>query len=208
MTRPFDAKAIPKCHDRLSKAKQALQHCRSARNFADFASHWSSFLIHTGSIINAVEAGSKQTPQGRQWHGGIKREGRKDPLLRYFFQARNAEEHALDPTTEHQQPGIGIGAGGESIYIKEFTPDQAFFQNPEKAIQGRIWRTADGKPPTIVHTPGGPQLLTVKDDRYGEAFPPPTEHMGKPLAKTDPVYVAERYIEYLEQLVQKASDLS
>lgn len=158
--------------------------------------------------MSALDAGSKGTPQGRQWYGGVKRAGRNDPLTSYMLQARNAEEHALQPTARNEQPSIAIGAPGEDITIGRLTIDRDFFRNPEKHIVGRAWRTSDGKPPTIVRNAGGPSLLPVCDDRFGTTFRPPTEHLGRPLAKADPISVAELYLCYLEGLLTKATELS
>ncbi|MEC5289151.1 hypothetical protein VSX64_15750 [Aurantimonas sp. C2-6-R+9] len=208
MSRPFNSAALPKCHDRLSKVKRSLQGCRSASDFEQFASHWSEFLIHSGGVLNILDAGADTTPQGRQWYGGVKREGRNDPLLQYMHQARNVEEHAVEPTAEYQHPSLGIGGPGEDVYFDKFTLDTAFLKNPEKEIVGRAWRPSDGKPPTITRTPGGPKLLPARDDRFKNTYPPPTEHLGKPLASDDPLAVAELYLAYLERLVEKAGELS
>lgn len=208
MTRHFSSLALPKCYDRLGKAKRALQACRSANSFSQFASDWSDFLIHTGGIVHALEAGSSLTSQGKQWYGGVKRMARADPLVLYMTQARNAEEHSLEGTTKNEPSSISIGAPGEGVYVKNLTFDQAFMQNPQEQIKGRAFRHSDGKPPTITQTAGGPALLPVHERLHNMTFRPPSEHMGKPIKDTNPISIGELYVAYIESVISKASELS
>lgn len=204
----FNADLIPKCHDRLNKSKQALQDCRSAHEFSDFASHWASFLIHTGSILNALDRGSNSTPQGRQWYGGVKRAGRADPLISYMHQARNVEEHGAEPTSENSPTSLSIGHGGEAVYIESMTIGPELFRNPKAYLKGRVWNPDTGEMPSIIHHAGGPALKPVKDERFGNIFNPPTEHEGKPLSDLSPVGVAEAYLRSLERTIAQAAAIS
>jgi hypothetical protein len=203
MTRPFNSAALPKCHDRLNKSKEAFGICRNAMRFGEFASGWAAFLIHTGSVINALEAGAQHTPQGRQWYGRIKREGRKDPLVSYMYQARNSEEHSTDNTT-HPEPGRFVISG-------DFTIERLVMQIGgvgTPGVSGRIRARPGGRPIAIEHTPSGPRLIPVVDSRFGTTFDVPKEHLGKPLQDDSPLAVAELYLEYLEDIVRKAEMLS
>ena len=211
MSRPFNATVLPKCRDRLSKAKRAAQLCRGARSFEEFESYWSDFLIHAGGVLNALDAGSATTPQGRQWYGGIKRAGRADPLVTYVHQARNAEEHPDQPTMRHEPGYIGIGAPGATVHIDNLTVGPEFLSNPSKYLEGRAWEFDKGgqkRTPTVVHKIGGPALAPVFDRRFKKTFPPPTEHQGKKLADSSPVAVAALFLTYLDGLVWQAADLS
>lgn len=209
MAKTFNSKAIPKCYDRLSKAKRALQQSRSAHNFEDFSSAWSEFLIHTGGVLNALDAGSKTTPQGRQWYGGIKRHAKEDELLLYMHQARNVEEHSLDATTENEPPSIKIGPMSDGgVKFDNLHLNDGFLKNPTKNIIGKAWRTKDGLPPTIINNAGGPILKRISDERYGNEFQPPEYHDGKRLLNNSPLFVAEIYMQYLTRVIKKAAELT
>ncbi|HZW15198.1 MAG TPA: hypothetical protein VFF66_02970 [Brevundimonas sp.] len=205
MSGHFDSKLIPKCHDRLKKAKRSLQLCRGARNFEEFESYWSEFLIHAGGVLNALDTGSKITPQGRQWYGDIKRAGRNDPLVSYMHQARNIEEHDAQSVSEHNPGGVGIGGSGEDVYISNLVIGPEFFRNPALAIKGKAWNQ-HGRTPSVSVTPAGPVLrpVTYRD----VVFTPPTEHRGRPLADTRPLAIGAAYIGYLEGLVRVAEEIS
>lgn len=204
MSKAFNAQLLPKCADRLAKAKRALLGCRRSRSFGEFASHWAEFLIHTGGVLNALDAGSKETPQGRQWYGKIKREGRTDPLVSYMHQARNVEEHGPEPTTRNAPTSVEIGAAGEPIIISNMRFGPELLRDPIGYLSGRVINAQTGALPTIKHTPGGPELLTVADPRFGNAFDPPKEHKGRPIKKTDPIRIAEVYVTYLAELINEA----
>ena len=206
MAKLFNQSALLKCFDRLDKAKRELQLCRSAGNFENFASHWAEFLIHTGSVLNQLEAGAKQTPQARQWYGQQRAAGKRDPLVSYMHQARNAEEHEPDATTKHKPPSLSINLrdnpGGFKIdrMIAERDGDQ--FQ-----ISGSARRLSDNGPLTIRHSVGGPILVPVTDQYKATTYHPPEEHLGKPLRDKTPIAIADLYLTYLEGLVRQAAAL-
>lgn len=188
----FDQQAIPKCLDRLGKAAEALYRTRNGVTADVFRSAFTDYLLMTGSLLHALEAGSKDTPQGRQWWGGKKRLGRSDPLLRYMHQARNVEEHSKEYAALMKPGRLTIGGpirpeednGGEHMSI---------------AMDGRVlmdWQAAK------------PTLLPLVGERYNEHFAVPDSHMGRRLESQDPVAVAGVYLTYLEALVEEESSLS
>ena len=97
-----------KLRDRLPKAEASLEHLRASKNFPEAASAWSTYLQNTGNFLHVLEAWCKLTPQRRQWYGNVRREGRKDPLLLYMYQARNAEEHETSLCSVEVPVGIRL----------------------------------------------------------------------------------------------------
>lgn len=182
----FDPIQIPKCIDRMDKAREALFRCRNARTISEFNSHWASFIVYTGSILHAIEAGADATPQGRQWYGGKRRIGRSDPLLTYMYQSRNEEEHGTSPTTD----GVHFPMG----FMDKETGEVDLTPGPTKNL-------VIGKGPNLF------SLNTLVDKRFGTTFPPPIEHMGKPLHDNSPIAVADKYTAYLENLIDEAASL-
>lgn len=207
MATPFPEAATEKCWDRLGKAKRALHMCRNAlvgQGFAEFTSQWADFLNHTGGVIHAIESGARMSPQRRQWYGKVARESRADPFLRYFHQARNAEEHGTDRTTAIDGSSFTLDEHGGTYRAQGPGPmidvsDEGVRLNPG------MRRSVEGISPTIAYTPEGPRLKTVTDDRYGDAYPPPTTFGGRSVSARDPVDMGEVYLAYLEELIKECA---
>jgi hypothetical protein len=160
--------AIEKGQNRLAKAQECLTRIERAKNFPDFESAWSDFLLALNTIHTALEQGAKDDAKSNQWYGGKKKERRNDPLLRYLHHARNADEHGLLPVAEHKSGNLAINSPGEP---NEFFP-------------------SGGSPfPAIKITPPHVVLITVIDERYHDKFDPPIEHLGIPLSNTSPFSV-------------------
>jgi len=189
--------AIAKCRDRLTRARAALYNCRNAPDYHSFCRAWTDFLMAGGAIINIIETGARSTPQGRQWYGGERTKARADPLLRYMYQARNGEEHGLEPVVHHRPTGLLVGGPGESVVTSNLKFDSmgnpsGTFYNPE------------GKPLSVKIAPARPVLAPVRDERHGDVFDPPKEHLGKPISDPHPLTVGTLYLDYLEGFVAEA----
>jgi hypothetical protein len=205
MSVSFQSAAIPKCYDRLRKAERALGQCKKAVSFADFSSNWTDFLVHTGGVLNLIQAGAEQTPQGRQWHGGIKRFGRSDELISYLHQARNSVEHSVADSLAMKPQVVTIGYKQDFVGGGILKIDEEFFRNPNAALDG--WVDSEGKPLVVTNTPSGPHPLEVHDERFKKAFYPPSEHLGKPLLDRSPLSIGAHYIDYLRSLIKEAEAL-
>ncbi len=192
---------IEKCRKRLSEAHDFFRLCKSSRSHEEFANNWADFLIKAAAIIHIMETASTKTPQGRQWHYAKKKQARKDPLTLYMYQARNAEEHGLEPLTELEPGGIGIGAKGQGVHIRHgvFTANGFF---------GIIGKNPDGCYPTAIVRPPQLHLLPVVDDRHRNTYAPPREHLGRPIEDKSPLGVGELYLKYLSDLIAEAEELA
>ena len=214
MVAPFDKSQLPKCYDRLNKAKESLFYCRSADSFDAFVSSWADFLMYCGAVIHAVEGGAQGTPQGRQWYGGIRKRDRSDELLMYMLQARNEEEHGRNKVMgENVMPGIGVvnpitqmlePMGGVDYTSGELQEDGTFKyrRNLDDWERTKRWKIGIG------HVPTGPVLVPVRDSKFLKVFPPPSNHKGKPLRANTPVALAEVYVSYLKDLIDEAAAIS
>jgi hypothetical protein len=191
--------AVVKAKDHLAEAKAALERAESSPNFKAFKSEWRRFLLEINGVHTKLEQGAKQNPQSRQWYGERKKECRKDPLLLYVKQARNADEHGLKDVIEHKPGHVIIGKSGEDVHLRNFQSGPEGFQGEIEAIAGVF--------PTVDIQPSRPILVTVQDDRYVNSFDPPKEHMGKTLKDTSPLAVAKLALQYHETLADDAEKL-
>ncbi len=187
----------------LDDARATLKNCAEATDYTIFAKQWRQFLIAAVSVIHVLENASFASPQGRQWFGTTKRAGRADELALYMYQARNAEEHGIDPVTELRSGGVGIGAPGEKIHIKSLV------------IRGGKVDLELGEehkgPVTIEVIPAHVELRTVVDDRFKQSFDPPKQHKGKPIECDAPdaaLTIARLYVDYLAEMIADAERLA
>lgn len=101
--------------------------------------------------------------------------------------------------TKKDPGGLAIGTGGGAYEISASFSDGV----------GNFDITHLGGPP-----PGfaliGPhlKLARVSDDRFGDSFDLPKEHLGKPLTDDRLLNVAKLGLAYLEQLIAEATELA
>jgi len=192
--------AIDKAQKRLLKARESFKRILSSINFSEFESAWTDFLLATQGIHSALELGAMTNPQSRQWYGGKKNERRKDPLLQYLHQARNADEHGIEPIARHNPGHIGIGVGGETVHIDKLIIDGSGNMTAK-------FHPVDGKFPTVEFAQPRAELVTVVDSRFGDSFDPPKEHLGTAVNDSSPAGVARVGLSYYEALVEEADKL-
>lgn len=194
--------AIEKARRGLRVATKALNELSTAKDYTTFADCWYTFLTSIKNIYTALEQGAKASPQSMQWIGGKKQERRNDDLLQYLFQARNDDEHGLQPVTEYVPEKIGLGVAKPGYS----TSARYNITIKDGRISGII-QSLDGKPYLIERTPAHARLARVHG-RGDVPFDPPTQHMGRPLASSLPVPVATLAIAYFESLVEEAGKLT
>jgi hypothetical protein len=189
--------AVEKAHNRVERATAAFDRIAHSDNFASFAEAWTDFLLAANSVFSILEKGAKESPHSRQWYGGKKKQGRDDELVRYMAQARNADEHGIEPVVEHDPGYFAIGDPGEHVVIQGLTANSS-------GISGTLI-PVDGKYPTITIKPAHPKLIPVFDDRFGgQWFDPPTMHLGQKLSDVSPLAAAEMMLKYVSDLVEEA----
>lgn len=186
---------VDKAHRRLEKASTCLKRMEDSRSFEEFESAWTDFLIALNTIHTALEQGAKTSPQSRQWYGGKKAERRKDALLSYLHQAKNADEHGIEPITAYTPGGVKIGEGAQLSVIAKTIVNHGKTSLEVHPIES----------PGIEIIAPSAKLIPVRDDRYGNVFDPPTQHLGSILPDASPLTIARLGFKYHEELVQTAS---
>lgn len=197
--------AIAKCDSRLDDARDALARCDSPSFYDEFVKGWKDYLIAATAVPHILEKAAGATPQARQWYGGIRNAGRKDELIRYMVQARNAEEHGIEPVTEfssaewfaqHPQGGMKFS---DVAYLPE--SNQIYFKVGH----------ADPHPtPRYGFKPASIRLARVEDDRFKTVFDPPLTHLGGNInggEAATPMQAGELFLAYVSRLVREAEAL-
>jgi len=190
-------KAIAQAEDRFAKAERAVERLRIAKSFSEAEGAWSDFLAAASTIYSKLEQGSKTNGRSTAWFGRAKKVRKDDPLLRYLHHARNSDEHSIADITERKPGSWGIT--GDVIL-------NGTIGGPGSVLN--VTGTNPARPPRVFVKPSRLELIRVTDDRYGDAFDPPAEHLGKPIEDNTPLPVAELGLAYLKAMIEEARRLA
>jgi len=194
---------IQKASRRLAQAEGSLAKLAELENGLNvhaFEDEWFDFLVHLHSVPEILRTSAKSSPKARQWiDGRFKLEIRKDPLLRFLFQARGTDFHGIDCGTQPHTEGAKY-LGYEPNPPIQFTL-QAADGSTQTLGGGAIMLEGDVKSFTFSFR------LCPVTDKYGNTFDPPEEHNGQKLMSATPVSVAEIALEYYRTLLRGASEL-
>ena len=172
--------------------------CRHAGTTPNLPPNGDIFLIAFKGVYTVLKEGAKTSPQSRQWFGAKDRQRRSDPLLQYLYQARDDDEHGLNPVTTRVPDRLSIGGRG---------PDHTL-QFDVSGPVGLGWRLeatdGDGKPVPFEYTPAQALLARVHGRDKNNRYDPPAEHLGAKLAGNLPAAVGELAVAYLEAIVLEA----
>lgn len=192
--------AVDHATRRLEKARVAAAKLGAAKSFDEASEAWADFLQAANSVYSKLETGSKGCGKSEAWFGRMKHERRTDPLLAYIHQARNVDEHGIEPTTEEHLIPSFSGNG----YLRSFEVG--------KSAEGALTISYDADPGVKLNLDLVAVLRPVTDSRFGNVFNPPEEHLGVPLDvpqawSIPPAAVASVAVTYLNLLVDAAAAL-
>ncbi|MBO0162590.1 hypothetical protein J0692_10140 [Vibrio alginolyticus] len=166
---------------------------KSASNFEIFEEEWRDFLNCIEKVWNKTERGCLSFREKFQpWQGQFSRDRRKDALLKYVKQARDADNHSIQEVAEVKPGSKTIGfankKNGSHIESLKIVNDNIVEYKGDPLI-------VQDHPPTVV-------ALKVKNN--GNWFNPPREHKGQPLKTQHPVEIAELALAYYQNFVTEA----
>lgn len=179
----------------LAAAAKAITGMRDAKSLDEFETQWRSYLNAIEKLWQKVERCCQHVRNAFEpWQGVYHRLRKKDMLLRYLKQARDADNHSIQDVTKIQPGRRGYRfvnpIGG---YIKHME-----IRNGEVVHY-------EGDPMVVEETPPHPVAVAIKNN--GEWFNPPTSHLGQPIKTQHPLLLAELglkfYSEYLDETEKK-----
>ncbi|WP_374942586.1 hypothetical protein [Sphingomonas sp.] len=199
MAYAFPVVVLHRANQRLHMALAAYHNMLRPYDFNQFKMIWSDFMSNTGAVIHALEAGSKGSPQLRQWYGNLKREMRNEPFLKYMYQARNANAHSASRM-------LGVRLGQRSLPGRVFVLEETINVDAKgHTLPPSILMSEEGNQ---VDTTGGVVVLwRVLGKRHGDIYDVPICFRGKALAPDKPHVFAALYQNYLSDLVKTAAAL-
>lgn len=179
----------------LAVALRAIEEMKNARNMDEFESQWRIFLNAIEKVWQKVEGCCQPMRSAFQpWQGRYHVFRKKDMLLRYIKQARDADNHSIQEIT-------AVQAGSRSLRFAN--PRGGYIKHME--IKGGEVVNYEGDPMIFEDRPPHPIAVRVKN--HGEWFNPPSTHLGQPVANHHPVLLAELaykfYASYVESVAQR-----
>ena len=212
-------KAISKAQSRLRNAQEAVEKLAASNSFDKYYDAWSAFIHNAKGIYTVLEQGAKINAKSNQWFGTKNSFRRRDELLRYVSEARNDDEHGIEPIME-QKPDemlVGVSEAGTSRTFRDAFGNTVSgagvaayrFVGPGSAREAKRWKikSTDGLPVKSVFNPGGVYLKAVHD-RSKVRYEPPKKHQGLDLESGTPLEVANLTLVYLKELVEEAEKLA
>ena len=177
----------------LTAAERAIDAMRQAPTLEEFEAEWRDFLNHLEKAWIKVErACQPQAAAFQPWQGMYLRLRKKDMLLRYLKQARDADNHSIQDIAE-------VKPGSQSYRF--INPSGGHIKRME--IVDGVVRHYEGDPMTVEIRP--PEPVAVRVQNRGEWFNPPTSHLDQPVESQHPVYLAELGLRFYTRFVQEAA---
>jgi hypothetical protein len=121
-----------------------------------------------------------------------------DRLLQYLHQARNEDEHGIEPLATHITGAPIIS--GRSIQINNLRLIDGIIKNAHIS-------SPKGDGIAIKSIPPHARLLQIISKRDGNTYNPPIEHLGNPLTNNTPLECATHPLAYYTQYIEYASKL-
>jgi len=179
----------------LAAAARSIDGMRHAKSLDVFEADWRVYL-------NCIEKAWQKAERCCQhirsifepWQGTYHRLRKKDMLLRYLKQARDADNHSIQEVTKIQSGSRGY----------RFANPAGGYINRMEIRNGEVVHY-EGDPMIFEETPPHPVAVPVKNN--GEWFKPPTSHLGVQITTHHPVFIAELglkfYSDYLNEIQNK-----
>lgn len=188
------AVALQLAKARLQRARDALTAMEQSISFSSLDESWSNFLVAAKIVFAKLGAGAKGDTKSEGWFQRVLGEQRSDPLLRFLYHARNAEEHGLDRSIE-QAYDIRVVEGVRLEVDATFEPNgDVTFRNASEPLE-------------VVHFTLKGTPKAISDGRSGKIIGPPTEHLGLPISDPSIFGIAHLAVVYLERLIGDAQQL-
>jgi len=175
----------------LESARRALKLMKNTESFDIFDEEWRDFLNCLEKLWNKTERGCQHVKNKFQpWQGKYTALRRKDMLLRYLKQARDADNHSIQEVAE-VKPGrrtmnFANPGGG---YIKSMSIRNGQIEHYE------------GDPMIITDHPATIEAIKVKNS--GKWYNPPNTHLNQPVISHHPIVIAELGLSFYECFIKE-----
>ena len=183
----------------LGIAETAISAMASTRNFLKFHKEWQDFLFRIDRAWEVAERSLRRSPGFQNWFRPYAQQRKKDPLLVFLFQARNAETHAIAPTVDKP-----LGLVVREKYGHPFRASKIASSLEDGTLTIDIETAPEDSLLTYeaVLLPSSPVL--VRFQNRGRWYEVPTSHLGNELRSSHPVDVARAGLAFYSAFIREA----
>lgn len=175
----------------LRAARRAIEAMSSSDSMDKFESEWREFLTCLEKVWTKVERTCQPHRNTFQpWQGQFQALRKKDMLLRYLKQARDADNHSIQDMTEIKP----------EVTILDFVNPNGGHIHHMEIRNGKVV-AYQGDPMVQKTTPQHPVAVPVQNN--GIWFNPPTSHLGKAILNLHPITLAELGIAFYSNFVEQ-----
>ncbi|WP_421706394.1 hypothetical protein [Alloalcanivorax xenomutans] len=181
----------------LDIANKAIDCMKSTTSFSDFQESWENFLFRIERAWEVTERTLKSKKGFQQWYKPYAELRKKDPLLVFLRQARNAEMHSLSPTVTKPLAMEVVDKSGRGFHLNSVS---------SRLENGTL--TIDLDSPDILLNldtrimPADPEVVRFKN--RGKWYNPPWQHLRERIRDLHPVALAELGLVFYRAYVNEA----
>lgn len=185
----MDRRAVAAARAEFERAFQHSDQITAAKEFHEIEEPWTNFLVAAGRVFTKLEQGAKASARSKGWFDKKLHERRTDPLLRYVWHARNADEHTLQQITERN-----LGRAD----VLPASPEE------EEGLRARLVESGERRPFALVGTVEWvlPHIVLKEVTDRGVQYSPP------PLNNLSPGSVSLLVLAKLDAMLQEAEKLT
>lgn len=177
----------------LERANRCFNRMKEAQDYDECADAWGHFLSHIENVFERIKRAAGMHSSYPSFTSKVNHQRATDELLIYLKQARNTVHHGMVDTSKFVPGGIGINppiAGGTISNLHIVT--DGF---------GNI-HISSGSPIKVEAIPHSIELISCTN--RGVTYPPPSSHLGQPLANKSPVHIAELGFKFYQEYLLSA----
>ena len=180
----------------LRIAASEIEKMKSTRSFEDFRESWENFLMRLEKVWEVTERKYKKDQSFQNWASPYRKLRKKDPLLIFLKQARNAEMHSISSSVEKPLKILVKDTSGRGFALDSVSTklEKGVFTISIETRDG----FAEGKAELV---PTGPEVVRIKNrDKW---YNPPWSHLKNRIDDLHPVYLAELGLAFYTAFVKE-----
>jgi hypothetical protein len=173
-----------KARKELEVAKAAVEGMEQSTNFGEFERHWEDFLTRLERVWTKTLNAARDSHEFAAWNGKYVKRRRKDKLLQYLKQARDADQHTIQETVRKQPSVIEIPYGS-AVRFK--------FGGDEIGVEPILGE--------IAHYPA--KIVLLPAINRGRKYKPPRRPLGQPHKDKEVPALCREAIAFYEDYLRK-----
>ena len=186
---------LPQSNKELEFAKQSLEACRVSKSLAEYEKNWLNLLGHLEKVWKKSERECQDVRNKFQpWQGKFVKLRRKDQLLSYMKNARDADNHLAEEVVE-KTPG--------KMEIKPDEKNKSDVHHIDKmVIKNGVITEYKGDPINIKVT--SPAVKCIPVTTGGQTYQLPKKHLKRSITNpADPIALGTKAIEFYEDYLNQ-----